>query len=197
MSLIGALLRLETLRFVQTVTSLIVCYFTADNGTALPDYDPDVDTVGTGWEEWDAGASIQSNRARGSSTSMFSIDSGQADIVVNSLINFANGKSCGIFARGELGPPIKAWMANQTADNLKLWELTQSGWVQRDIDTTGTLSPGTDYELEITVTGTSIIATGGGRSVSYTSSTLQSNTYCGIRPSDNGCQFDDFIVEVA
>ena len=68
--------------------------FTGADTTTLPNHDPDVDVVGGGWTDADAGITIESNKASDNDVTALSvIDSGEADVVITATMVIQGGGS--------------------------------------------------------------------------------------------------------
>lgn len=184
--------------------------FTASNGTALQGLVPD---VGPAYCNAPSNYDIQSNRARqtgGTGLELAVWQSAYSNCIISTAFrwtagsNYAVGLMCrysdasnywGVYMDG--APGQAGW------GGLVIAEVNAGSYTQRALAGSTYISSGVDYQLVLTLSGTSIsvnlLDAGGGQlaTTSYTSSFNQSATqhgYLTYAPYGGTYQFDDFRI---
>lgn len=182
------------------MTTIVQAAFTAANGTSLDAYTPDVDLVGDGFVENSGQIEIQSNRAQpasGSTTVLASIETNEADIVIDVTIQYNNVSArVGVMLR--YTDTNNYWIVRIKPDgsHFSIWEMNAGVFTERDYEL---FSPtqGVDYALHVEAVGSTITATiDGGYEISYSSATHnQTETRHGLYGYTSACEWDDLSIE--
>ena len=143
--------------------------FTDTLGTSLPSHTPDVDTVGGGWTNNSESQTIsETNTATENATnsaSISSVDTGQADVVIEATINQgrASGASGGSGVLFRFTDTNNYWMAVGLSTGTNPWTWTiykmeggSGGSVVDAQGTTGGDAIISDVPVKITLSGTDI-----------------------------------------
>jgi len=147
------------------------------------------------WTEQSGDWDIQSNRANPDGAAIATADVGQADVVVDLVVNGGAAGQPGILLR--FADTSNYWylQADRANNQLELHEVNATVDTVR-ANTAVTINDSTDYTLRAICDGTTIDGfINGGNKISYASASLNSTaTIHGLYSDNTACQFDDFTV---
>lgn len=141
---------------------LVQDLFTDSDDTTLPNHTPDIDTVGTGWQESDAGITIESNKASDNQvTAGEVIDAGTGDVIieVDMVIQGGGNGFNGVHLRWKDATHFLIAGMDVTFNKVTIWENDGGVWNERSGNGNGSgpaLAAGQSRSLKVTASGTSI-----------------------------------------
>lgn len=196
----------------EVASTLVSDTFTDTNGTSLTAHTPDVDTVGGGWSLATATGSgsgtftIENNKLEATRTSstyfpIGTIDVGQADVTIDVNLTFETDDFGfdGIVFRYQ--DQSNFWFATReaTSGDFRILEKNAGVNTERASIAAG-ISAGTNHDMQVVLSGTSITATiDGGNEITFSSSFLETETTHGLIGVDRadpsvGTKFDNFQI---
>jgi hypothetical protein len=197
---VSTLLRKPTRTWLPT--PLMYHTFTADNGTSLDaatsdTTGPDGQVINAGEAateqagDWD----IQSNRANPDGAGIATWDVGNANVMIDCVVNGGAAGNPGIVLRYTDADNYWYVQADRVNDLIEIHEVNASVDTVRD-SVAAVIADSTDYTLSAAAFGATIRGWIDKASpVSYTSAILnQGVTVHGLFADDSACQFDNFLV---
>jgi hypothetical protein len=170
--------------------------FTDSNGTLLTNHTPDIDTEGGGWSVGSqfsgSPPTITSNRVDCNGDVNVIIDSGQSDLVITQVSGSAGTRNFGTVFRWQDADNHWTTFYRSNNNDGALYEDDATVVTQRDFVSV-TIDESTDYNLQVTINGTSMSCLlDGANELSYTSALFQTKTVIGMRLSGADSNADDF-----
>jgi len=165
--------------------------FDAANGTSLDAITPE---VGGAWTEQVGGWDIQSNRANPDGNAIATVDSGEADVMVDCTVQ-TGANQLGIMLR--YADADNRWEID-VLDAQNLIRIVEENGGSRTVRASGAvaIADGVDYNLRAVAYGQTIDAfVDGGSKISYGSAALnETATLHGLRATDASDEFENFAV---
>jgi hypothetical protein len=162
---------------------LVYDSFTDSDSTALGSHTSE---RGSGWTVSSGSMSIVSNRARATATAVATIETNQADIILTAVIRASaiSVNAWGINFR--YTDDNNRWIFNWNATTIELYKIVTGTPTLVD-SASKTFSINTDYTVQITCNGNSIvILTDGGSQVDASDGFNNTATKCSMRPFHAG-----------
>lgn len=179
---------------------LIYDEFTDTNATAIGDHTPDKDIEAGGWTATrGTGFTIQSNSldCNGAADQITEIDSGVAAVksIVGTLIA---GGYAGAIARDDGTATLAGWLGSSVPGDNKLIIFEMNGAYVERASYSQVHTPGDSFtNFELRCTGDTItLHDNGTQRVTYSSSTFNTQTYCGVfgYGEDGTANYDNYSV---